>query len=340
MEIDMRSALSQFVVDVSDSSHVGEARRAAVHSAEAIGMGESDAGGVAIAVTELGTNLLKHAKSGRIVFGVLGKEVQGLRVLSLDKGPGIHNIATALGDGYSTSGTPGNGLGAVKRLATRFDIYSLREQGTCILADFWPRKKNPSAAGPLDLGVVSLPIRGEEVCGDGWATRNTADNVYLMVVDGLGHGTFAAEAAREAERIFEETQSTSPSGILRDCHDALKKTRGAAGAIATISKEKRLLTFAGLGNISATLITRQGRRGIASHNGTLGQQMHKIQEFALPWTQDGILIMHSDGLMSRWDLDTYPGIISKHPSIVAASLYRDLDRGRDDVTVLVAKNWE
>ena len=336
----MRSALSQFVVDISDSSHVGKARRTAVQTAEAIGMGESDAGAVAIAVTELGTNLLKHAKYGRMVFEALGNEVPGLRVLSLDKGPGIHNLTTALEDGYSTSGTSGNGLGAVKRLSTNFDIYSLRDQGTCVLADFWPNKKVPAAVYPLPLGVISLPLRGEEACGDGWASRITADNVYFMVVDGLGHGTFAAEAAREAERVFAETDSTSPAGILRDCHDALRKTRGAAAAIAAINKEKRVLTFAGLGNISATLITRQGRRGVASHNGTLGYQMHRIQEFTLPWNEEAVLIMYSDGLISRWDLDAYPGIISKHPSTLAAILYRDFDRERDDVTVLVAKNSE
>ncbi len=336
----MKAARSQFVIEVSDSSHVGEARRTAVESAEAIGMVESEAGAVAIAVTELGTNIIKHGKSGKMVFETVGNGVKGLRVLSLDKGSGIQNITAALEDGYSTSGTAGNGLGAVRRLSTHFDIYSLRDRGTCVLAEFWPKKKATVAVPSLNLGVISLPLRGEEVCGDGWASRTSADSNYLLVVDGLGHGIFAAEAAREAEKKFAETESTSPADILRDCHDALKKTRGAAAAIAAINKEKRVLTFAGLGNISATLITGQGRRGLASHNGTLGHQMHKIQEFALPWNEDSVLIMYSDGLISRWDLDTYPGIISKHPSIVAAALYRDFERERDDVTVLVAKNSE
>jgi anti-sigma regulatory factor (Ser/Thr protein kinase) len=340
MEIEVKAGLSQFVVEISDSSHVGEARRAAVKSAQAIGMGDNDTGAVAIAVTELGTNLLKHANSGRIVFETVCNSVRGLRVLSIDKGPGIRNITTALEDGYSTSGTPGNGLGAVKRLCTHFDIYSLPGRGTCVLAEFWPKKNVPSLATPLDMGVISLPLRGEQACGDGWAIRTTADNVYLMVVDGLGHGVLAADAAREAERVFAETDSISPSGILHDFHDALRKTRGAAAAIAAINKGKRILSFAGLGNISATMITKQGRHGIASHNGTLGHQMHKIQEFTLPWHDDSVLIMFSDGLISRWDLDIYPGIICKHPSIIAAALYRDFERERDDVTVLVAKNLE
>lgn len=345
MEITLNPALAQSVVEVSNPSHVGEARRAAAHSAQTMGMDENDVGAVAIAVTELGTNLLKHAKSGKIIFESLVSEgsnhgMQGLRVLSLDKGPGIRDITTALEDGHSTAGTPGNGLGAIKRLSSHFDIYSLRDQGTCVLADFWPKKKAPASVSPLDVGVISIPIRGEEVCGDGWATRVTADHVYLMVVDGLGHGTLASDAAREAERVFAATQSTSLSEILRDCHDALKKTRGAAAAIVAINKDKRTLTFAGLGNISATLITGQGRRGLASYNGTLGHQMHTIHEFASPWTEDSLLIMHSDGLTSRWDLATYPGIISKHPSIVAAALYRDFNRERDDATVLVARNSE
>ena len=113
-----------------------------------------------------------------------------------------------------------------------------------------------------------------------------------------------------------------------------------AAAIAAINNEKRTLSFAGLGNISATIIGGEKRRGLASHNGTLGHQMHAIQEFTLPWADDSVLIMYSDGLISRWDLDRYPGIIGKHPSLIAAALYRDFDRERDDVTVLVAKNLE
>jgi anti-sigma regulatory factor (Ser/Thr protein kinase) len=330
----------QFVVEIGDSSHVGEARRAAVESAEGLGMQESDAGAVAIAVTELGTNLIKHAKSGRIIFERVGDEVLGLRVLSVDKGPGIQNISTALEDGFSTAGTGGNGLGAVKRLSTQFDIYSMRDRGTCVLAEFWPKKKLPALVSQLHLGVISLPLRGESACGDGWASRANADTIHLLVVDGLGHGTFASEAAREAERVFKETESTSPSAMLLDCHDALRKTRGAAAAIAAINRNARTLSFAGLGNISATLISGESRRGLASHNGTLGHQMRRIQEFTFPWNQDSMLIMYSDGLTSRWDMDRYPGIISKHPSIIAGALYRDFERERDDVTVMVAKGFE
>jgi anti-sigma regulatory factor (Ser/Thr protein kinase) len=341
MEVAVHERNSQLLVEIRDPSHAGEARRVAARCADQIGMSEADRGAVAIAVTELATNIIKHASAGAILCEPIGhNSTAGLRILALDKGPGIPNITRALEDGYSTSGTAGSGLGAVQRLATHFDIYSRPQRGTCVLAEFWPKRKAPPVSTPFQIGAISVALRKEPVCGDGWACRPVSDAGLLMVVDGLGHGTFAAEAAREAERVFVEGDASSPAAILRDCHDALRKTRGAAAAVAAISTEKQLIFFAGVGNISSTLCGNYGRRGMASHNGTLGHQLYKVQEFSFPWEKDSVLIMHSDGLGSKWDLNDYPGIMSKHPSIIAAVLYRDFERQRDDVTVLVAKNSE
>ena len=66
--------------------------------------------------------------------------------------------------------------------------------------------------------------------------------------------------------------------------------------------------------------------------------MRKVQEFVLPWNAGAMLIMQSDGLASRWDLEQYPGLIGCHPALIAAVLYRDYTRGRDDVAVLVARD--
>jgi anti-sigma regulatory factor (Ser/Thr protein kinase) len=328
----------QWLTEIVDASHAGEARRVAVECATSIGMNETDRGKVAIAVTEMATNLVKHARQGKIVCeSVCQNDVCGLRVMAFDKGPGIQNISAALQDGYSTYGSSGNGLGAIRRQATKFDLYSVPGLGTCVVAEFWPQKNLKSDAS-FSLGVVSVAVRGEVACGDGWGIRASLGHSFFMVVDGLGHGILAAEAAREAERVMTSSSETSAAGILRDCHDALKKTRGAAAAIAGISREKGTLTYAGVGNISATVIDGPTRRGIASHNGTLGHQMHKIQEFTMPWNSESILIMHSDGLGTKWDLNQYPGLATKHPSIIAAVLYRDFYRERDDVTVMIAKN--
>jgi anti-sigma regulatory factor (Ser/Thr protein kinase) len=303
-------------------------------------MNETETGAVAIAVTEMGTNVVKHASRGKIICEALGENgSRGLRVIAVDSGPGIRDVSAALVDGYSTAGTAGTGFGAVKRLSTRFDMYTAVNYGTCVMAEFWPNKQ-VAANGALQLGVVSVPMRGEPVCGDGWKVKSTPLRTTLMVVDGLGHGMFAAEAAREAEAVLAETESASPAVILRDCHDALKKTRGAAVAIAVVDHEKETLCFSGVGNIGASLMSAKGSRGMASHNGTVGHAFHRSQEFMFPWKEHDLLIMHSDGLGSRWDLSRYPGLVRKHPSVVAAVLYRDFARERDDVTVMVARTHE
>jgi anti-sigma regulatory factor (Ser/Thr protein kinase) len=327
------------IIRVSDPTHAGEARRHAALYAEDADFGERERGSLAIAVTEMTTNLVKHAGNGTIVVDAIASNgSSGVRILGLDKGPGIRDLTAALRDGYSTAGTGGNGLGAIKRLSSTFDIYTAPGVGTAVLAEFWPKKKVSEHLFPIDIGVVSVPIKGEDVCGDGWGVRKTSDSMMLMVVDGLGHGILASEAAREAERIFAVASSESPAPILQDSHDALKKTRGAAMAIASLHFERRLVSFAGVGNIGSSIVTPGSSRGLASHNGTVGHQLHRIQEFTLPWNADSLLVMHSDGLKSSWDLKPYPGIWSKHPALIAGMLYRDFSREHDDVTVLVAKN--
>ena len=327
------------MIRVSDASHVGDARRHAAVCAEQLTLGETERGAVAIVVTEMVTNLVKHVGLGLLMIeSIAHNGNRGLRVQALDKGPGISDLGRALQDGHSTAGTPGNGLGAIRRLAHVFDIYSLPGRGTAVLAEVWAGRKIYDDRSGIEVGVVSVPMQGEDDCGDGWGMKQTAESVMLMVVDGLGHGTFAAEAAREAERIFAASGSGSPAPILQQSHDSLRKTRGAAMAIASLNLKRKVLSFAGVGNIGASIVSPDTSRGMASHNGIIGHQLRTVQEFSFPWSGDSVLIMHSDGLSSRWDLKPYPGIWSRHPALMAALLYRDFSRERDDATVLVARN--
>lgn len=326
------------LIEVSEGSQAGEARRKATAFAEKLQMSEAQCGEVALVATEMATNLVKHAGRGHILFRPLqegGRE--GLQITSVDKGPGIRDISHALENGPLSESSLGSGLGTIKRVPDFFDLYSVPGSGTVVSAEFWHPKTQKKVPLPLEVGVVSEPIRGEECCGDGWTVRQSADGAFIMVVDGLGHGPLASDAAREAEKVFLSTKAPSLTGVLTDIHDALKKTRGAAAAVAKIDIRAGLLTFAGVGNIGAAIVSKGSGRNLASHNGTLGQHMERVQEFSYPWNLESILVMHSDGLVSRWDLEGYPGIWSKPASVIAALLHRDFNRGRDDVTVLVAK---
>jgi anti-sigma regulatory factor (Ser/Thr protein kinase) len=326
------------LIEVTEPSQAGEARRKALAYAETQQLSETRCGEVALATTEIATNLLKHARSGYILVQRLQQNgTRGLRIMGVDKGPGIANVSSALRDGHSTASSMGTGLGAVRRISDSFNLYSVPGAGTVIGAEFWPGKPSALRNAAIEIGFVSEPIRGEEANGDGWMVRTSADSVLLMVVDGLGHGILASEAARESERVFNELKSDSPEDILRETHLALRKTRGAAQAIARIDLEKGLLVYTGIGNISGSIIDPGSSRGMASHHGIVGQQAERVQQFSFPWNKESILVMHSDGLATRWDLQNYPGIRHKPASVIAAVLHRDFSRGRDDVTVLVAK---
>jgi anti-sigma regulatory factor (Ser/Thr protein kinase) len=330
------------VLTIADPSQTGEARRRAVAMAGVLGFDESERGKVAIVVTEAATNLLKHASGGELIVGVLERGPRGgLELLALDRGPGMDNVGRCMGDGYSTAGSAGTGLGAMARLSTLVEIQSAPDQGTALLARLWTSPPPDSGDdGALELGAVSLPMAGEDVCGDAWAIIELGRRDVLVVADGLGHGPMASEAALAAIRIARERAADGPAEIIRAAHAGLRSTRGAALAVAEVDRDRSLVRYAGIGNIAGTLLTpgRDRTSSLVSHNGIVGHALRKVQEFEYPWSPGTILVMHSDGLATHWRLDRYPGLLARHPSLIAGVLYRDFTRGRDDVTVLVARD--
>lgn len=329
------------VVLVQEASQVAEARRLAVATAHKIGFNETEAGRAAIVATEAATNLLKHGGGGEVLLQPLADlQRPGIDIIALDKGPGIANLGESLRDGYSTSGSAGTGLGAISRLSTIFDVYSRPGAGTAVLARLLsgPAAAQLRTAGPsLEVGAVSVPKPGESVCGDSWAFLDRAGGALVVIADGLGHGPDAAIASREAVRVTRERAGLMPAALVAVIHSALLPTRGAAVAVAALDFGSQIVSFAGAGNVAGVIRSGDGTRHMVSLNGTVGREALKLQEFAYPWPKGALLIMHSDGLGSRWDLDQYSGLAERHPSLIAGLLYRDFQRGRDDVTVVVAR---
>jgi Stage II sporulation protein E (SpoIIE) len=147
----------------------------------------------------------------------------------------------------------------------------------------------------------------------------------------------AARAADEAVRVFVERPTVENTALIEYMHGALRSTRGASLALAEIDHAEKILRYNGVGNISATIWNDQSSRSLVSHSGTIGHEVQTVREFTYPWSTTAMLIMHSDGLMSRWKIGSHPGLAMRHPSIIAGVLFRDYQRGKDDVTVLVAR---
>lgn len=334
------------MVHVRDASGVGEARRLAVSLASEAGLDESLRGTLALVATEMATNLARHATDGMLLVRILGDAPasgsDGIELLAIDRGPGMHDVALAMRDGHSTAGSRGAGLGAIMRQADTFDIHSVPEQGTVILAQFvTPARRASYRAGRTREGVVCRPAPGESLCGDIWGIRRDAERTLVMVADGLGHGPGAAEAAASAHQAFHEHANARPAEIITAAHAALRPTRGAAMAVAELHHARETVRFAGVGNIGAMILSAEGTRSMASHGGIVGHQMRTVREFEYPWSPGARLLLHSDGIATRWRPEQYPGLAVRHPASIVAVLFRDYLRGRDDAClVAVARDTE
>ena len=358
--------MTDLVIELADPTAVAHARREVVALTRPLEWNETAASNLGLAVTEAATNVLKHAGRGtmlarRIVrdpadavaaetpgrsFAVHGAaSVVGIEVIALDQGPGIADVARSLRDGHSSAGTPGLGLGSMRRLAQRFDIWSQPGRGTVLRFEAWPdvrasaeRPSDRMVQARLEVGVVCVPLPGETACGDAWAVHATSGQHVAMVVDGLGHGPEAASAAHAARRALALHPELPPRDQVASLHQALRPTRGGAASVATLDLGRETGSFCGVGNVSGVVRSPGKSRSLVSHNGTLGHQLRKVQAFDFPFPYDALLVLHSDGIATSWRFDDYPGIEARHPALIAAVLYRDHRRSADDATVLVARN--
>lgn len=327
-------------VAMDDVSQIGRARRVAMAMATDLGIRADVTGNIGLVATELATNLVRHARDGAImVRPLIESQRRGVEMLAVDKGPGIRDINAAMRDGYSTAGTAGTGLGAVRRISSEFDLYSAVDSGTVLMVRLWdPSSQRPRATadGSYAVGAVCVPMSGESECGDAWVVEQRESAVLVTVVDGLGHGHEAAVASSEALRVVREmADAASPADIVHAAHGPLRATRGAAMAVATIDRRLSTVQFAGIGNIVGTILGTSSTKSMASHSGIVGHQMRQVRQFSYEWPARGYMVLHSDGLSARWRADAYPGLIGHDPAILAAVLHRDFARSRDDATVLV-----
>ena len=319
-------------LNIEDRSRTPEARHAAREMARLLSFDEAATERAAIVVTEVCTNLLKHAGGGSISLS--GDGEHGIDLLAIDRGPGMANLRECLADGFSTTGTAGNGLGAIGRLSEYSDAYSQTGRGTVIFARIGA-EAGRSVALPRVYGVQA-PKPGQDVCGDSWAWKKDRTGHTLMVADGLGHGPEAAEASRRAVEIFNAHPSCGLPELLESIHLGLRSTRGAAVSIASLDDERRLVNFAGLGNVLG-FVSEHGtpRRQMVSMNGTAGLEGRTLfREFSYPWPQGAVVVLHSDGLTGHWNLDDCPALLSRGPALISGVLFRDFRRLTDDATVV------
>lgn len=331
------SVVNSLALAVSDTSHVSSTRLAMQRLALDLEFDETRAGKVAIVTTEAVTNMIRHGGGGTFAARPLARDgALGIEMLAIDTGRGMRDFARSAVDGVSTGGTPGTGLGAIGRLTDEFEVRTAENHGTVLRMVLWNRDAGLDRDG-YQLGAVLVPMEGEAACGDAWGMERHSEGATFMVVDGLGHGIEASRAAALAIEVLRENPGDPAIRLLDRAHGRLRATRGAAVAVIRHERERGEVVFAGVGNISVAVIDGETRRAMVSHNGIVGHNMARSDEYRYPWPRGALLVAHSDGLESRWDVAAFPGVVAHHASIIAATLYARHTRKRDDVVVMVAR---
>ena len=316
--------------------------------AQTHGFDEEGVGKISIIATELATNLVRHGGGGEMLLQVLDDEMTPqFEIMAIDRGPGMRDVADCMRDGYSTAGTSGTGLGATSRLSTEFDLFSEPGKGTIVLSrvarrcssdSTGSRRRPPPGVAPLEIGAVCVPLAGETECGDGWRVADNGQTVAMLVVDGLGHGPLAATAARSAAQAFEE-QTHRGAGV----GDAVSRSTpvrrpGRGGGLCAIACAGGKASLCGRGQYFG----RHRRSAPFERPGVVEWHSRSAvcrgRQFDYDYSEDSVVVMHSDGLSARWHLTDYPGLCSKHAAVIAGVLFRDHARKRDDATVLVARH--
>lgn len=330
---------SSLAFPIYDRSQVGEARRLTAAWGQGQGWESDLAGRVALIVTELGNNLAVHTRGGTLLLRSLSEgPALGVEILSLDSGPGMANFSECLRDGFSTAGTAGIGLGAVQRASQVFASHSQVGLGTALLSEVWAKPPHFRRERRWEGGAVNVAKPPEPVCGDAWAEQHPRPEVVrVMIADGLGHGEFAAQAAHKAVEAFAQFRALALPELLVRMHEAMRSTRGAAVAIAELDLSRELVSYIGVGNISASIVTHGTSTSLVSMNGTLGIQYRTARLFTYPWPRGATFLMMSDGLKTHLDLHRYAGLFERPAGLLAGVLWRDYARGSDDATVLAVR---
>ena len=288
-----------------------------------------------IVVSEVTSNIIKHAGTGELLFRCLNDIFE---IISIDKGPGIADPTRMMKDGVSTTKTLGQGLGAIKRLSDAAQLYSLPGWGTILYSSIKKETENVEKKNSLDVRAVCVNKPRESVCGDGYWIKHNAADTLVFFGDGLGHGQYAKEAIDRAGSFFFDSNETDPVEILRQMHENIRRTRGLVGTIAVCNKLSGEWRICGVGNISTRLYSGLKYKNFMPYNGVIGLNIPRsMSPSVFPLEKNQHLIMCSDGIQTRWDLNKYPSIFKYDNTILAAAIYKDFGRGNDDSSVLIAK---
>ncbi|MCL4367924.1 MAG: ATP-binding protein/SpoIIE family protein phosphatase [Actinobacteria bacterium] len=325
-------------IEVAHSADFNRARQLAGSLATDLGFKEKAVEEIILVVSELATNLVKHAGGGTLTLTPLSAPA-GIEIESLDSGPGIPDARRATADGFSTAGSLGYGLGTVNRLMDDLEITALPDgRGTRVVCRRGVRRNSVSVTPfPLSFGVATRPYPGLAVNGDAFVIRRWGNAALVGIIDGLGHGQ-AAHLAAETARQYVETHFDQPlDALFRGTARACGSTRGVVMALARFDCASWKLAFASVGNVEARVFGGRQAMSFMVRRGVIGLNAPSPVVTEHPWQPSNVMVLHSDGLKTHWRWEDFPNLEGRPADIIARDLLRALARDEDDATVMVVQ---
>ena len=348
MEVSRKNILS---LQIDNESDVGVCRRKAVSLASEMGFDDVKSGEVAIMVTELVTNVLKHGGGKGQVVVCHYTDLQNHKAIEVwccDCGNGIGDFNKALKDGYTAKESLGIGLGTIRRFSDEMEVnphispefrqsyFSGYPQfRNCIrTVKYLPNKHWMGINRKLVIGAASRCKPGETLNGDSYLVTHLGPNLSVAaVIDGLGHGSEANMASQLAREQIILKSEMPVNALMRHVHNSLQGTRGTTIGLLRLDTELQKLAYSGIGNIESFLLASDGKKNLMSFGGIMGHNMRTPRVFEFDFKPGDFVCMYSDGITTRWkteDLDW-----KQHPQQNAEYILNQFSRLNDDATVLI-----
>lgn len=308
--------------------------------ARSIGFEPLDVSMIAAATSELATNMLRHAYGGRLRAAATDNG-RGLEASFSDKGPGIVDTALAFTEGYSTrDDSLGLGLAAARRAVERLELSSTPGRGTTVTI----RHHLPPPAALFELGLISMADPDYPCNGDVVFERKRGGEAQLLaLIDGLGQGAAAREAAVIAREALAGSPAASPAGLLRDAHRAVLEAGVERGFVAAVARaDPRGCRVATVGDVHCRLygpgpdprrVSLPERPGILGTQRTVSVAEHEV--LASELGSPTLLVLATDGVSPRFDEGDFDH--DDPAQLIAEDILRARRRRHGDASVAVLR---
>ena len=326
-------------ISIASPADIALARQAALQVAHDHHLDEGSRGRVAVIATEIATCLAGTGTRSRMLIGChAADEGAQVEILGLDSSDGTTDLQRQMRDQERTP-TEASGLLLVRRLSSDFSVFGRAGQGNIILSRAWsPSNGRPAAASPFarfSHAGISLTSPDESLSSNAWRIfigHGTAD---VVVADAHCLGAKGAEAAAVVTHSFQGSRFW-PSDRLIHTHGCMRETCGASAAAVSADALSGSVVFAGVGAMSARIVSTDDDHVLASIPGRLGGEPVTPVNQTYDWPRDSVIVLHSPGLKPGWSFKGTESLLKCDPAVIAGWLLRDF-RDRHDVVVVVLK---